>query len=294
MTTGSAAGAAPLIGLGFRLPIADWIVDNLDRIDVVEITVDHYLLGSDYHRARIRELAGQVPVTAHGIGLSIGTDVPLDERYLEQVAEAIRDIGAPSYSEHLAFTKVPGIDLANLLPLPRTEAVTAGVIEKVRRVRAIVGVPFHLENISAIFDYPDSVLSEAEFLALICREGGAGILLDVENVHANAFNHGFDPRSFLDSLPEGSVTGVHTAGGHLVEEDYLSAPVWADAHNHPVPEETLDLLDHALARQNPETIILERDDRLDRTDEVARDIDRLRARYGGAFRTERRADAPAL
>ena len=37
---------------------------------------------------------------------------------------------APAFSEHLAFTRVPGRDLANLLPLPKTEEVAESVIEK--------------------------------------------------------------------------------------------------------------------------------------------------------------------
>ena len=47
-------------------------------------------------------------------------------------------------------------------------------------------------------------MSDAEFLNLICRETGAGLLLDVENLYLNAHNHGFDPHAFLDALPRAS------------------------------------------------------------------------------------------
>ena len=45
--------AAPAVGLGFRAPIADWTRDNLDRFDVIEVTVDHCLHGGQIGRAHV-------------------------------------------------------------------------------------------------------------------------------------------------------------------------------------------------------------------------------------------------
>jgi uncharacterized protein (UPF0276 family) len=44
-----------------------------------------------------------------------------------------------------------------------------------------------------------------------------------------------------------------------------------------MPEPTLALLRHTLARHDPATIILERDDRLDAVDEIIDDVARIRA-----------------
>ena len=49
-----------------------------------------------------------------------------------------------------------------------------------------------------------------------------------------------------------------------------------------MPDEALDLLDYALARHAPQTIMLERDDRLDAADEILDDVARIRARIGHA------------
>ncbi len=70
------------------------------------------------------------------------------------------------------------------------------------------------------------------------------------------------------------------AGGITVRDPDLPAPFLADSHSHPMPAETLDLLDYALARHAPATIILERDDRLDATDEILDDVARIRASVG--------------
>ena len=121
-----------------------------------------------------------------------------------------------------------------------------------RTVQSRISVPFLLENITYIFDWPDSELSDAEFLSLICRETGAGILLDVENLYLNAHNHGFDPYAFLDGLPAGC-----GQGGACGRRRHRAARISCRGrssrilHSHPVPEAALDLLDYALARQAP-------------------------------------------
>jgi uncharacterized protein (UPF0276 family) len=266
----------PRIGLGYRSQIDGWIRANLPSFGVLEVTLDHCLAGGEAARAAIFDLVGKVPLTAHGIGLSIGTEAPLDVGYLEAIAAVLDRLQAPAYSEHLAFTRVPGRELANLLPLPKTEGVAASIIAKVRMVQSRISVPFLLENITYIMDWPDSELTDAEFLTLICRETGAGLLLDLENLHLNASNHGFDAYAFLDALPDGLVKEIHLAGGKSVIEPFLSRPLLVDTHSYPVPEEALSLLDYTLARQRPATIVLERDGRMEETDEILADLHAIR------------------
>lgn len=269
--------ALPAVGIGYRWTIHDWTMENLERFGVLEITVDHCIYGNARQRAAIYDLVGCIPLTAHGIGLSIGTDVPLDHEYLDRVAKIVDRLGVPAYSEHLAFTRVPGIDLANLLPVPKTEAVAEDIIGKVLEVQRRVGVPFLLENIAYVFEWPDSAMSDADFINLICRETGAGLLLDVENLYVNAENHGVDARAFLDALPDGLVKEVHTAGGVAVEESFHDGVFYADSHSHPVPREAHDLLRRALERHAPSAIVLERDDRIHVTDEILDDVAGIRA-----------------
>ncbi len=272
------SGQGSAVGIGYRSAIQGWTRAHLDRFDVLEITVDHCITGGPAQRSAIYDLVGRIPLTAHGVGLSIGTDAPLDLAYLDQVAAVVERLKAPAYSEHLAFTRVPGRDLGNLLPLPKIAAVAEAVIAKVRTVQARVPVPFLLENITYLFEWPDQEMSDAEFMTLICRETGAGLLLDIENLYLNASNHGFDPCEFLDALPEGLVKEVHLAGGTAVNENGSGRPVLVDSHSHPVPDRALDLLDHLLVRQTPTAIVLERDERLDAGDEILDDISRIRTR----------------
>ena len=66
------------------------------------------------------------------------------------------------------------------------------------------------------------------------------------------------------------------AGGIAISDDGLQRSFLADTHSHPVPDETLDLLQYALSLYSPQTIILERDDRLDATGEILADVERIR------------------
>ena len=273
--------ADAMVGIGFRAPIARWTMVHLHRFDVLEVTVDHYIRGGERVRRAIRNLVGRVPLVLHGVGLSIGTDVPLDDDYVDDVIGAIDDLEPLSYSEHLAWTKVPGIDIANLLPVPRTRAAADMLIPKIEILQKRLPIPFSLENISYVFDFPNPEMDDAAFFNLLFRETGVGLLLDVENLHVNSRNHGVDAQEFLDALPEGVVTGVHAAGGPEVDRPYLDVPALADNHSHPVPEEALDLLTCALRRQRPETVILERDNGLENGEEILSDVIRIRERISG-------------
>ena len=63
------------------------------------------------------------------------------------------------------------------------------------------------------------------------------------------------------------------AGGQEMEH------VEIDSHSFPVREEVLALLGLMRTRQSPDTIILERDGRLDEPDEMLDDVDNIRDQY---------------
>jgi uncharacterized protein (UPF0276 family) len=265
----------PKVGIGYRRYLHNWMMEHLDLFDVAEITIDHYFWSGPKQRRQIEEISKHLPVIGHSVGLSIGTDIPLDYAYLDRVSETLQRLGARFYSEHVAFTKaprnaelvgneLPWLDLANLVPLPKTEATIEMLAAKVEEVQRRISVPFRLENITYYFEYPDSTMDDATFFNMICKVTGARMLLDVENLYINSINHGFDAREVIDALDEDIVQEVHMAGGidHRVDES-RSDVVLIDSHDHPLREKTSELLDYLLTRQKPESIVLERDARLD-------------------------------
>ncbi|NME81487.1 DUF692 domain-containing protein [Rhodococcus sp. 105337] len=263
------------VGTGFRKEAQSAIRRSLHEFDVLEVTVDHYLHGTPRVRERILAIADELPVVVHGVGLSVGTAVLPDKAYLDAVADFVERVQAPWYSEHLAFTGVPGRDLAQLIPLPRTRESLDVLAENLAVVRAHVQVPIVLENITYYFTWPQDEYDEVTFLVRALQESGAFLLLDLENLRINASNHGFNPVAFINALPPGIVRAVHVAGG------MREGLVHIDSHNRPVSSNVLQLLARTLLRQMPDTIIVERDDALDAFDEVVADCQHVRSVVAG-------------
>jgi uncharacterized protein (UPF0276 family) len=272
--------AIPMVGVAFRPEASETIVEHLHEFEVLEVMVDHYIAGGPRMREQIHQLSREVPIVGHGVGLSLGTAVPPDPRYLDEVARVLELMSARSHSEHLAFTKVPGRDFSQLLPLPRIMSAAECVLENIASVRRHIGIPFGVENITYYYEYSESSFSELEFLKLICRESGAFLLLDLENVYLNSCNLDYDPVAFIDAIPPGLVKAVHVAGGTTLGDLML------DSHDQPIPERVLALLRHLLSIQAPETIILERDDRLDCFNEILADVRRTKAAVASLIDSE--------
>ena len=122
-------------------------------------------------------------------------------------------------------------------------------------------------------------LSDAEFLDMICRETGVGLLLDIENLYLNASNHGFDPYQFLNELPADLVQEVHMAGGVTMPRGvFWGGRSLQTSHSHPIPDGSIQSPRPYARAPEPEPIVLERDDRLDAVDEILDDVCRIRAR----------------
>src|SRR3546814_3605451 len=71
--------------------------------------------------------------------------------------------------------------------------------------------------------------------------------------------HGFDPRTFLDGLPLGSVQQIHLAG-HSV--DASGGGLLIDTHDAPVCDAVWALYAHALRRFGDVPAMIERDDHI--------------------------------
>lgn len=198
-----------------------------------------------------------VPVLLHGIGLSLGSADGLDPERVRHVAQVAEAVQPPWFSEHIAFTRAGGVEIGHLTPLPFTREAVATVAANAAELKAALpGLPLLLENIAYPFLLPGAEMTEARFIRAILETADVGLLLDLENVHANALNHGYDAFEYLESLPLERVVEVHLAGGLWSEGRYV------DTHTRPVPEESWRLLEWLVPRTGIRAVIIERDDDL--------------------------------
>ena len=241
------------IGLGYRPELDVEIWANRSTIQWLEIISEHYLGRPPEKVEQALHLLTEFPLIPHGVELSIGTQGPLDDAYVETLAEFADLIKAPWFSDHLCFTRADGIALGQLIPLPRTRAVAADVAAKAQQVQERVGRPFLLENITYYIDLP-SELTEAQFVTEVMERCDCGLLLDLTNLFINSVNHRFEPLDFLAAIPTERVVQVHLAGG---EESPVAL---VDTHSTAVPPPVFELLhDTAALSPNLKGVMVERD-----------------------------------
>jgi uncharacterized protein (UPF0276 family) len=261
------------VGLAYRPEIHDQIIANAAAIDWFEVMTDSFLDRPQALRA-LREFTGHRPIVLHGVELSIGSESPLDEDYVDAVARLADAIDAPWVSDHLCFTREDHVDLGNLTPVPRTRENARRLAAKARYVQERMGRPLLLENIAYYVDLHGG-LSEPELIGEVLEGGDCGLLLDLHNVAVNAYNHGFDPKAFITALPLQRVVQIHLAGNSEAAE--LDG-VRIDGHDGPVGDDVLDLLAFVLERVRPHGILIERDVNFPQDfQELVAELDRVRA-----------------
>lgn len=241
------------------------------RIDAAAKLFDAAVAGAD------------TPVVLHGVGLSIGSDLPLDVEHLDQVAEVADHYGARWYGEHLAAFRVATaasrpMHAGMSLPLPFDSQTLRRLAPKVASVVNRMGMPFLLENSAIFVPVPDEEMTEAGFLNRLGAEAGAGVLLDLHNLYANEINLGWDADDYLAELDLTLVKEVHVAGGEFLGRWYT------DAHSGACPERVWRLLD-GVARDAPnlELVTFEmHESRYDvlGEDGLRRQLDRIRQEIG--------------
>lgn len=254
------------VGVGWRSEIAGVLAD-LPGLRFTEVVAES-LAGEP--PALLGALADRgVTVIPHGTRLSLGGAEPVQPARLAHLANAARSLSAPLVSEHVAFVRGGGVEAGHLLPVPRTRAALAVLVENVRAAQAELPVPLALEPIAALFDWPDDEYDEAGFLTELLSRTDALLLLDVANVYANARNRGQDPVALLDRLPLERVAYVHVAGGSVRDGRYH------DTHTDPTPPEVFELVAALCERRRPPALMLERDGRYPPADELRAELDAL-------------------
>lgn len=210
----------------------------------------------------------------------MGGAEPIDSARLDALVRLALRLDAPLVSEHIAFVRAGGKESGHLLPLPRTREALDVLIANVRVACRALPVPLALENVASLFEWPGAEMDEADFLNELLARTDALLLLDIENLYANARNHGGDPQSLLDRLPVEKIAYVHVAGG--VEREGL----YHDTHAHSVPAVVFDLLGQLCTRRADLGVLLEWDANFPSDDELNDELDRLAAVVSRAGRKE--------
>ena len=236
----AALPSGPALGVGITYSAA--IETLLDRrpelFDVVEIepqttwtrTPDPatpYVVKEDVTH-RLLALPGRKLI--HSVGTPVGGSVRPEPAQLRLLQETVERFDAPWISDHLSFNRTPEFSTGFFLPPRQTSRGVRTVTTAIHDLQAGLTVPVAIETgVNYLRPRPDE-LNDGEFVRRVVESANCGLLLDLHNVFANAWNGRQSVDEFLDQLPLDRVWEIHLAGGMEVDG------FWLDAHSGAIPD----------------------------------------------------------
>jgi uncharacterized protein (UPF0276 family) len=258
------------VGLGFRRDIADEIISTAGFTPkFLEIAPENWMNVGGFWGKKLRAAAERFPFTTHGLSLSLGSPEELDWEFLKGLKKFFKEFPVAIYSEHLSYAKCDNAHLYDLLPIPFCEDAVKHVTQRIRDVQDFLERPIAIENVSYYTPLAPE-LSEQEFISAIVNESGCKLLLDVNNVYVNSFNHKYDPYKFIAELPLDQVAYIHMAG-----HEQRTPELIIDTHGEPIIEPVYDLFSWTVERVPAVPILLERDFNFPQFEELQSELGRL-------------------
>jgi uncharacterized protein (UPF0276 family) len=263
-------------GIGLRSLHHTEFLSRRPAIPWVEVHSENFFADGGRQLQVLDAVRCDYGVSLHGVGLSLGSTDPLDPEHLRRLRRLVERVEPALVSEHACWGSVGGVFLNDLLPLPYTTAALSHLAARVAAVQDYLGRQILVENVSSYLEFDGAEMTEWDFVVELARRAGCGILLDVNNIHVSAQNHGFAAGSYLDAIPPELVGEIHLAG-HTIADGIL-----IDTHSAPVADAVWALYREALQRLGPVPTLIEWDaelptlDRLlaeaQTADEQARDV----------------------
>lgn len=260
-----------MVGIGYRKDFgAEFLTQTALSPAFIEVAPENWMGVGGYWKRQLRQALERYPLFTHGLSLSIGSPDALDFDFLRSLKGFLRETNAVLYSEHLSYAKCDNAHLYDLLPIPFTAEAVRHVAARIRTVQDFLEQPIAMEIVSYYTPLAPE-MSEIEFINAVLAEADCKLLLDVNNVYVNAFNHQYDAHAFLRQLPMERVAYIHMAGHEQVAPDLI-----IDTHGSPIISPVYDLYRYTfelLGRDVP--VLLERDFNIPEFPELQHELSQL-------------------
>ncbi len=219
-----------------------------------EIISENYFRTKGRPRQILNTLRKDFPISCHGVSLSIASYEDFDWKYLSDLKKFFDEIEPFLVSDHLCFTGVKGNNLHNLLPFAYNRENLEHLSSRIDQVQNYFGRKFGFENLSAYFDYKNSTMSEWDFIQELTKITDCNLLLDLNNIFVNSYNHKFNSDDYLNAIPFERVQQLHLAGFSEREGFYF------DTHSNPLYPELIELYKKVLSRRKDIPVLYEWDE----------------------------------
>jgi len=261
-----------MVGIGYRKDFSKaFLSSEILKPDFVEVAPENWIGIGGYWKQEFKKVLEKYPLYCHGLSLSVGSPEGIDVDFVKQVKRFLDETQAVLYSEHLTFSKVDNAHLYDLLPIPFTQDAIDRVVENIQQVQDILGKRLILEN-GSYYTVLEAEMTEAEFVNEIVKKSDCELLLDVNNVFVNSFNHQYNAKEFITKMPLDKVKYIHMAGHYQVNESLI-----IDTHGAEIIDPVYDLFDftmHQLPHDVP--VLLERDFNIPELFDMQKEINNLR------------------
>lgn len=239
-------------GIGLRRSHFGEILKSSENLpDWFEIISENFMNYGGKPREVLNYLKNQnIPLIAHGVGLSLGSVDPFDQNYLKQLKELIDEYKCPWFTDHLCFSSSFNHQYHDLIPILRNDETLKSIIDKIKYIEDYFQVPFGFENISYYGESSHNTIPEVEFISRILDKTESTLLLDINNIYVNEKNLKIDAKKYIDSLDLNRVGQVHLAG-HFDRGDFI-----IDTHGDSVSDDVWDLYRYFLEKKGQEVSTL--------------------------------------
>jgi uncharacterized protein (UPF0276 family) len=240
-------------GLGLRRSFLTEIVDTpAKNVSFYEVAPENWITIGGKLGKQFRTMTERFDFVCHGLSLSIGSTDPVDEKFVHDVKNFMREHQIKFYSEHLSYCSHQG-HLYDLMPIPFTSDAVTHVAQRIRRVQDILEQKIAIENVS-YYAAPGQEMDEIDFFNAVVAEADCDILIDINNIYVNSINHGYDAEEFLRAIPAHRIAYAHIAGHYVEADDFL-----VDTHGADVIDPVWKLLAKAYELYGVFPTLLERD-----------------------------------
>lgn len=255
-------GQSPEIGVGFKPEHFANITADKPDLSFFEVHAENYMGDGGPPHAMLRALDENYDLSVHGVGLSIGSDGPLDRAHLMRLKKLVDRYQPKLVSEHLAWsshdTERNMLFLNDLLPIPYTQRTLNRVVEHVDQIQDTLGRTLLMENPSTYVAFKETEMDEISFITEMQKRTDCRLILDVNNVHISANNQKLDAYQYLDRFPLQAVGEIHLAG-HATDTDDNDAPLLIDSHDRPVAPPVWDLYRYVVKKAGIRPTLIEWD-----------------------------------
>jgi len=186
------------VGIGLKSQHFDAAIQaSKQEVDFFEVHAENYFNQGGLNHSMLEQISARFPLSLHGTGLGLGNMCGIDSEHLSRLNQLVQRYQPVLVSEHLSFNQAilngQKFHAGDLLPISWNEASFFAISDNILKVQDCLGRQILIENISYYHVPGNNTMLETDFLNMLCRQTGCGLLVDLNNLVVNAKNFSSEP-----------------------------------------------------------------------------------------------------